>query len=94
MIRVVIEPMESNDPSNEGAGYLMSLQVNGQTVMSSTSQSYANVHDPIELAERVFGFGAGTSTAPTMQRTPDPAMEPVELVIHYATRPVETRRLR
>lgn len=97
MIRVILEPMDSNDLSNDGPGWLMALEVGGRRIMSSTTQSYSNPHDPIELAERAFGFGVGTSqdvSRAVAAGIPAEAMEPVELVIKWITRPTETRRLR
>jgi hypothetical protein len=97
MIRVTIDPQESNDESAD-VGYKLAVwDTNGNLLLSSTTQAYSNPHDPIELAERLFGFGAGTSqdvSRAVAAGIPGDAMEPVELVIRWRTRPTETRRLR
>jgi hypothetical protein len=101
MYQVTIDPQDANDESNDGTGYIMRLWRNGDLIMSSTSQSYANIHDPIEVAENAFGYGKGTSVLASdadavsqLDRRVLHAQEPVELLIRRKTQPVETRRLR
>lgn len=68
-------------------GYVLRVVTNenGDVLLSSTSQSYANVSDADDLALRLFGLAS---------YGPDGTPEPVRLTVVYRTGATKTERIR